>query len=246
MKDLDDLEVVPDLSEILEAMHHETGTLLQPSLESLQRSFAEREAVVLMDGPRPIGFVRFSELLNEDSRRSLNLPDDFPLIYETGSAIILPEYRGRHLYPGLRTKLLSLVADRIKDRELLVLGTTKSPKVIESLDDANELGINFEIVDHLGTPLVSAFTCVCEGDFGTGFQDGEACSKRATTSEMILIQDHDWRALQEAGGKPNGKIPCTLYVSDLELMHEMERRLVGQFGTQQELVNALRGIGHYE
>jgi len=246
MIDNSDLLEMPDLSGILEAMHNERGTLLQPSLESLQRSFAKREAVVLMDGSTPIGYVRFSELLNQDSRDALDLPVDFPLIYETGSAIILPEYRGRHLYPRLRTRLLSLVADRIKNKELLVLGTTKSPKVVESLDDSDELGVGFEIVNHKATSLVSAFTCVCEGDFGTGFQEGENCSKRANNSEIILIQNHDWRALQEIGGKLNGKIPCTLYVSDLELMHDMERRLVDQFETQESLVNKLRGVGHYE
>lgn len=246
MKDLSDLEETPDLSGILEAMHNETGTLLQPSLESLQGSFEKGEAVVLMDGPTPVGFVRFSELLNEESRSALDLPDDFPLIYETGSAIILPEYRGRHLYPGLRTRLLSLVAERIKNRELLVLGTTKSPKVIESLDDANELGLGFEIIDPHDNPMVASFTCVCEGDFGSGFQNGSACFNRATKTEIALVAKHDWKAVQEAGNRSDGKIPCTVYVSDVELMNKMEDRLTILFRSQAELVNELRGIGHYE
>lgn len=246
MKDMDDLEDVPDLSGILDAMHRETGTLLQPSLEALQSSFAKREAVVLMDGPKPIGYVRFSELLNEDSRKALDLPSDFPLIYETGSAIILPEYRGRHLYPGLRTRLLSLAVDRIRNKELLVLGTTKTPKVVESLDDANELGLGFEIVNPHDIPMVASFTCVCEGDFGNGFQNGSDCFNRATKAEIALIEKHDWKAVQEAGNRPDGKIPCTVYVSDLELANQMEDRLTGLFGSQGNLVRELEAIGHYE
>jgi hypothetical protein len=240
---IDSVGKFPDFSELLEAIHHEKGTLLQPSLEDLEESFADRNAVVLEDGNRSIGYVRFSSLLDNTGKAKLGLSDAFPNIYEIGTAIILPEYRGRHLYPKLRNALLSLHKDEMKQGRLLVLGTTKSPKVVMSLSHSKEIGLEFTVTGHDNLPMIEPFTCVCSGDFGNGFQNSPECSKRATETEVVLIQKADWRTLQEQGGKPNGKIPCTLYVSDLELASQMEKELMVKYGSQEKLVEALRENG---
>lgn len=234
---------VPDLSEILDAIHNETDSLLQPSLEAMEDSFARRNAVVLRDGERVVGYVRFTELLNDDVRKKLGLRDDFPEIYESGTAIILSELRGRHLYPRMRNGLLSLRADDIRNKRLLGLGTSRKERVIRSGLHSSEVGIGFEVVDYSSIPMITPFTCGCDGDFGSGFQNGPSCFNRATSSEVILIQQLDFRALQEQTGKPAGKIPCTLYVSDLELAQQMNTELMGIFGSQEALIEARRVAG---
>jgi hypothetical protein len=209
----------------------------------LESSFSDRRAVVLMDGEKTIGYVRLSSLLDISGKNMLGIPDDFPDIAETGTAIIHPDYRGHGYYPKLRTKLQSMFVEEMKEERLLVLGTTKNLRVIESLDDAVEIGLQFTIVGRDEIPMIAPFTCVCEGEFGNGFQNGTSCFQAATQSELIQIGKHNWEDVKKNGGS---KIPCTVYVSDIDLARKMETRLLDQFGSRDEVVNALRSIGYYE
>ncbi len=243
---IETLGYCPDLNRITEAIHREPGTVLDSSLESVVNSFMQMKAVTLMDGAEAVGYVRYTPLLDGDKKRQLGLRDDFPDIDETGTAIILREYRGHHYYPRLRTALLSLRAQDMKDGKVLILGTTKSPKIIESLDDSNALGLEFDVVDFMEVENVSAHTCVCEGDFGNGFQNGINCPNRATNEDLIQIARHDWQGLQKRGRMIDGKIPCTLYLSNARLARSLNDEVREQFGSLDNLIKALKDVGHYE
>lgn len=243
---IDSLGYVPDLYRVLDAIHHEPKTLLQPSLESLENSFRRGKAVVLMDGDDALGYVRFSPLLDPEKKERLGLPENFPDIDETGTAIIVPDHRGNKYYPKMRTELIKMAVDDIRERRLFVLGTTKNPRVIESLDDAvDKTGIEFEIVNRHEIPMIAPFTCVCEGDFGNGFQNGTECHQAPTDLQLVQIETHElWK--NRIREDENGKIPCTIYVSSLDLAREMERELMDRFGSQEALIDALLANGHYE
>lgn len=240
---IDTLGYVPDLNEVLDAIHHEPKTLLQPTLVSMEASFRDGKAVALMKDNEAVGYVRFTPLLDAEKKENLDLPERIPEIYETGTAIILRSERGNKYYPKMRTELIKMAADDIKKGKILVLGTTKNPRVVESLDDAiNHTGISFRIVQRNLYSSVMAHTCVCEGSFGNGYQFGTSCHKEPTVQQLIQITNHKWDEVV----KEDGEIPCTIYVSDLELARRTEAELLELFGTRQAVVDALKGQGQYD
>jgi hypothetical protein len=241
---IDNVRHFPDLNGVIDSIHHETGTLLQPSIESLENSFADRKAVVLLDQERAVGYVRLSSLLDADKKEAIGLPGDFPDITETGSAIIHPKLRGHGYYPKMRTELLSMFSEEMREGKMLILGTTKNPRVIESLDDSvDRTGMEFQIVSRHEIPMIAPFTCVCQGEFGRGFQEGASCHQEPTPNQLVQITEHKWEDVRKNG---NGKIPCTLYVSDLDLANEMGIFLYSHYGSQENLVEALKMVGQYE
>jgi hypothetical protein len=240
----------PDFTEILEAMKMEKGVLLQPTLKSLVESYEAGLACALIDGERPVGYVRFSPLLEVNLKDKLALDDNIPDIYEIGSAIILPDHRGKGYYPRLRNGLLNLVADKVNNKELLVIGTTKSIKVIEVLEHATDLGINFSLSRHGEYPGIQCLTCVCKPDFGYGVQhDIFVCPKTITESELAALQnipDYQTHKKEVDSLSTNGQIPCVLYISDKDLARRTSDVLISKLGSIKKFVKELKGQNYYE
>lgn len=230
----------PDLRSIHAVINHEQN-LLHATLPSLEESFNHGLAVALVSesSTEAVGFVRFTPLLGEDLKQKLEL-SDVPSIWEIGSAAIAPYYRGRGLYAPLRNDLLATVAQEIRDRQLLVLGTTKSIAVIKVLDDAKDLGIEFHKCVHTDFPMIAPFTCICTPDFGCGFQLAEECPVRVTQQQLLNLN------LIAQKSNDGTKIPCVMYVSDKDLAESIDRRLMIKFGAQRNLVSALKERGHYD
>lgn len=240
--------VRPNLSEIHQAILEEIDNLLPTSLESLQKSFDASLATVLIDGDKAFGFLRFSPLLTETLKRKIGLETDFPDILEIGSAVILKDgnYRGKGYYPQLRNHLLESVVERVRQKKLLVLGTTKSIIVYKVLSKAKDLGIEFYPSVHTEFPMIAPFTCVCKPDFGSGFQLSTGCSKRVKAEQL-----KDLESLAKIS--PSGiNIPCIMYVSDRILANDMSAYLKAIFATfnkdnpQQGLVERLKALKYYE
>jgi hypothetical protein len=236
---------LPNLSEVFSAIQQKKDVLLQPTLESMQASYKKGLASVLLDGERTVGYVRFSTLLDDDLKTKLNLESSVPNVYEIGTAIILPEYRGNGFYPQLRNNLLSLVEDQMKTGELLVIGTTKSVRVAEVMKEARKMGINFSITRPGEYPGIQCLTCVCKPDFGVGVQfDVYECPKTMEEGKLINL-----RNIAELDGKthhreilqfsPDGKIDCVMYVSDVNLAQRTSDKLIGVFGSKQNFVKAI-------
>lgn len=220
--------------------------LLHPSLSELEESFDRGLAVALVsqDSNEAVGFVRFSPLLEDELKDGLGL-NNFPSIWEIGTAVILPQFRGRGWYAPLRKELLVTVSQDIKEGRLLVLGTTKSIAIIKVLKETKDLGIDFYKCVHTDFPMIVPFTCVCRPDFGCGFQLTEECPVRVTQQQLLNL---DSIAQKSDDGT---KIPCVMYVSDKSLAERIDKDLMVKFGNagsspQQNLVRVLKERSYYD
>ncbi len=197
-----------DFRSIYAGITQETSTMLVPKMGDLEESYRSGKAAIITDEENVVGYVRFSPLLDDNLANKLGLPDSFPNISEIGTGIIDPAHRGRGLYKLLRGSLLESHADQIIDGRLLVIGTTKTMAILNTLHHATDLGMHFEAFHHQEFPMIAPFTCVCEGDFGQGYQHGvNACTKRVR-SELIPLQQN-LHMLEPH----DGKIECCMYVS---------------------------------
>ena len=125
-------------------------------------------------------------------------------------------------------------------------------KVLHTLHHAQEeLGIEGVILRHTSMPFTAAFTCVCIGNFGCGFQGGiDACPKRIKPEEFPgtnapngFIDQQDMESIAKIhdlnGG--TGKIPCVMYLQGKkDAILGLEARLKEQFGTPENLIAQLR------
>lgn len=237
---------IPDLREIHSVMRHEKN-MLHPPIGEIVRSFADGLACVLVDGEgskeRAVGYYRFIPLMDGGLKERLGLPIDFPDIWEMGSAVILPEYRGHHLARLLSDTLLGSQAARIRNHELLILGTTKTIKVVRIHEHALRGGsdeLSFHICRHTDFSNIAALTCVCEGPMGTGMHLDYECSRRADTGAVESIRRSELSELPAARGPD---IACVMYVSSRELAESINRRLGAQFDGL--FASKLKEIGYY-
>jgi len=239
----------PELEEILEAMKQEKGVLLQPSLKSLSVSYENKQACVLMDKERPVGYVRFSPLLDPQLKDKVGLSQEVPDVYEIGSAIILPDHRGKGYYSRLRNSLLRLGLERMEKGKLMVIGTTKNIRVAEVLPKAIDLGIDFYASTHGEFPGVQCLTCVCNPNFGEGVQYRFDCPKGIDQESLIqlkLISDWETHRKEVTQFSPDGKIPCVMYVSDKSLAQKTSDMLLAAFGSKELLAKTLMKVDYYE
>lgn len=234
---------MPDLYSLHELMQKESGMLLPTTIDSLRASYDAGLAAVLVNlEGEPVGFARFSVLLDDRKKEALGLPESFPDILEFGSAFIHPDYRGG-VYGAFKNEVLQLVIKGIKQRKVLVLGTTKWFPVIQATLHAREIGVNFSQIVHTDLDMLAPFTCTCNPDFGSGFHRGPECFQRINHDEL--------NNLSIVASERRGKIPCTMSVSDISLAREMNASLqqhfqkINSLNPQSELVNALLREGHY-
>lgn len=213
--------------------------LLHPSTNDLAVSFNAAEAVIAIDSisGTPFGYVRLEPLVTERLKSLLELPANFPALFEAGTMYIDPDarYRGHGHLRKMCATILEESRDEIDNGKMLIIGTTKDVRVLKALDDGDIL--NFTACHHNSFPLLSAFTCVCSGDFGKGYQYGEeACQQRLPDSlnrESIGI-----RELPVVNGTP--EIPCTMFVNSLETARAAENMLERHFGSLGSPLKSLR------
>jgi len=226
--------------------------LLHPSLADLQESFEAGLAVAqteeVDDGQVAIGYSRVIPLLSREQITALDLPVDFPDIYELGTVFVLPEYRGQRIAEGLQRQLIRRFKQQLDQNEILILGTTKTRKVLHQLDKLADEGVEFYHSRHTEFPHLAPVTCVCEPDFGSGFQFGTECPQRITETEMetihqtlprngvILLRDVD-------------KIPCTMFVSNRDLAARVDTTIAQAYGqdasAQEAFVNRLVELNYF-
>lgn len=230
-----------DLKPIYQAINVEKS-LLHPTLEKLQESYAQGLSVVMSDdSDQIIGHVRLTPLLDDELKLKLGLSQEFPRIWEVGSAIIKKEFRGRGYYAPLRNALVERYIEDIEVKRLLILGTTKTVTVLKSLPKAEEIGAFLQPCHHLDAPMVAAFTCVCKGKFGQGFQFSVNCPSRISKDKIPINGNLDSISRSE-----DGSTPCVMYTSSPDLSLHMNISLMNSFGSSDNLVKSLENAGHYQ
>lgn len=240
----------------------EKASMLKATPKSLEQSYKGGMSTVVMDMETnmPVGHIRFSPLTTPDLRKKLNLVQSLPNLWEIGTGIIdgSDGYRGKGLYRMVRNEHIARFQDKLNDGSLIALGTTKSLRILKTLLHAQEkYNVQGVILRHTDLPFIAAFTCVCKGDFGQGYQCGvDACGERIKPEQLPVtihpnsfsrgsIDQTDTKSIS-AIGKMNGNsdvIPCTMYVQGKkDAILNMENCLRNQFGTPENLVDMLRQV----
>lgn len=258
----DNLGHEPDLAPVQRAIEKEKA-MLHPSLEELQQSWRDGLTVIAIVNGEVVGHLRLCKLLDGPLKQRLNLPKDFPEIWETGSGWVHPDYRDTGgIFTQMRYMLLDSQINEIKSKRLLVLGTTKHIAVIKGVrTSAERLGLEFEFVRHLKYPFVAAFTCVCTGELGTGMHSELECPQRTSEDQLVdTLRRADAKRAINGNGNGNsgsqlpvvsnndGWIMCSMYVSDKELAQSIDNQLraLPEFGGDpMRMSGKLRSMGYY-
>lgn len=228
-----------------EAVQQYPDSMLPVTSEALRESFEKDMAVALVDREtrKVMGGSRLIPLLDNGLREKIGLDRDFPQIWEMGSVIIVddPKARGNGFSFKLNKALLDSVRQRTDSGELLIIGTTKTLFLIRTLLKEN-IGLNFSISSHDEYPMIAPLTCVCKGEMGQGFQESNNCSARIKPEQAANLLNSACK---------DGKIPCTLFVSDRELAQKIEEGLKTRFSKdnlldpQKAETDLLRNMGYY-
>lgn len=241
----------------IHASIQEEGALLHPSLETMEESFAAGLASVYTEDVAgrkvAVGYSRLIPLLAPEQVAELGLPREFPAIAELGTVFVAPLFRGRGIAENLYRELFARFSEPLVEGRLLVLGTTKTAKVLHQLAKLQDMGLNFHAGSHTEFPHLAPVTCVCVPDFGYGFQFGVECPARITESDAQVVRDCTKRQeiILLSDVKRNGdrgKIPCTMFVSDRNLAHQTDRMIADAYGgreAQQTFVERLAAIDYY-
>lgn len=245
-----DTAAVVDLTEIHRAILNDAH-MRHPPLEELQRSYADGNAAVAMDGDRPFAFVRLVERLHAGLYGAVGLPQELPTVYEIGAGFVLQGYRGRGHYTPLRNYLLGAHGRAISNGSELVVGITNNVQVLNAVKQAGGIGISFgsgSIFDfHVSYQMVSQFFCNCspqEGDNTAVMFTLPGCTRDGTSEREETPMEWD----------PNGTMPFyTVYWSNTRLMAGLNGAMESHFGDGTSetrsrvasLRSALRGIGYY-
>lgn len=229
-----------------EAIGNYPNDMLPVSKDQLQRSFDSGMAAVLINSEDKVvvGGARFTPLLDQKKKEELGLSDlQLPDIWEMGSIVSMGKARGNGFSRSLNEKLLESVRERIERGELLILGTTKTIFLANTLLKIDlGTGGKFSLLSQDELRMIAPLTCVCEKPLGTGFQISPNCEYR-------IRPDQDPTSL---GNNLIGKIPCTLFISNIDLARRTDGVLKERFSKvnpsnpQGALVAALKGIGYYK
>lgn len=235
-------------------MGREKNSILPVTPAEIMNSFNTGLSTILIEQRtrKAIGHIRFSPLITPMLKDQLSLPSEMPLLWEIGSGYIDNEHRKQGLYTVLRNEHIGRFKDELTSGSHVFLGTTKTLRVLHALRHAQErYGIEGVILPHTQLPFIAAFTCVCKGDFGQGYQCGvDACGVRIKQEQFPmgkstngLLDQMDVKSIDEIkdlnGGE--GTIPCTMYIQGNKgVILKMEEELKKQFGTPEDLVVQLR------
>lgn len=247
---------------LAQGMSREKSSILPVTANDIVESFNAGLSTVLLEQEtgKAVGHIRFSPLITPMLKDQLSLPPTMPLLMEIGTGYIAKEHRGNGLYTLLRNEHIGRFKDELASGSHVFLGTTKTLRVLHALRHAQErYGIEGVILPHTQLPFIAAFTCVCKGDFGNGYQCGvDACGNRIKQEQFPmgksingLLDQMDVKSIDEIkdlnGGE--GTIPCTMYIQGNKgTIIKMEEELKKQFGTPENLVAQLRqpNVDYYE
>lgn len=201
-------------------------TLLHPSPEILAQSYRDGYAVAALQPgtSQIIGYARLEPTIGEPVRRALGLSAAFPNVMEAGTMFVDPDpaHRGNGHLPALLKTLFGAYSREIASGELLVLGTAKTVRVFQSLDDIE--AAKFDAMHPHDLKFLAALTCLCTGNFGQGYQYGvDACPNRIGDDALgrtDLMQELTSRA---KGASP--KTPCAMFVSSRSVAAEANAEL---------------------
>lgn len=243
-------------SRLVAGMGREKTSILPVTTAGIAKSYAEGMSSVMVEKKtgNAIAHIRFSPLITPQLREQLQLSPGLPMLWEIGSGYVEKEHRREGLYNVLRNEHVGRFKEELTTGSHIFLGTTKSIRVLHALRHAQEEHhIEGVILPHSSLPFIAAFTCVCKGDFGQGYQCGvDACGERIKPEQFPmsksingLLDQMDVKSIDEIkdlnGGE--GKIPCTMYVQGkIETVLKMEEDLRNQFGTPENLVEKLRQV----
>jgi len=237
---------------VVQGIAGEAARVLQVTAADLEMSFNNAMSAVIgrndhlpRKAVKALGHVRFSPLLDPRLMEKLGV-EDCPQIWEMGTGFMDPNtLRGKGLYGPLRNVLLKMHLEQINSGQVLIIGTTKTKAVLNVLKEAMAVELGAFYANHLAIPYISAFTCVCEGNFGQGFQHGiNACGKRTDQSAAppaVFFNAQEQMQINQIIPDQTGIIPCYLYAyGKPEAALRIDDRLRQKFGSVDALVNRLR------
>lgn len=194
--------LVVQVSETIEQDREEhPGVMLPQNPEELLAQFRAGRSSVIMDRGNP----EF-KLIAHGTIWSLCEVGGISL-QEIGSVIVLPEYRGR--------KISELIVRSLLERcgpDTLLIATTKDIRMVRALRRHGLMPVYYEQY-----PAVCQATCVCNS-----LREGRCGFRRLPqqNSEEVL------KRVFASGERVLDTITeCTLFISDLELAEEFERKV---------------------
>ena len=233
-----------DFGRINGLVEHEPGTMLQSSPDILRHSYERGLAAILRIDGEEAGYARLIPLLDDQLRERLGLAATGVNIYELGTVVVKPEYRGMGFSEEI---VFPLLEDNSQSN--LIISTTKSLALANALVKVSvENGLDYAFPQYFDYPGISALTCVCNPPFGGGLQHGGHCGLRVTAGNEYLpiLNDPDRRGEISRRLIEGEKLGCcVLYVSDRALADRLEAELMAGVGGQQDLIGVLRSNGHY-
>ncbi len=220
--------------------------ILQVGEEQLRQSYINGLAVVLLIDGHEEGYMRYSPLLDATLGQKLGLPMGFPEIYEMGTSVVAPHYRGKRLSELMRKECMRIKLDDIYSDKLLVLGTTKNQRSVNSIRHiCGEFGIDFQFACHSAYGFIAPLTCVCSQPLGMGFQHAPDCSERIHKDAPILstlnkprVQGSSWVVLPE-------HFECVMWISSGRLALQINTGFEEHFGSQSAFVEQLKSLNYY-
>ncbi len=230
---------IVEMANIVRAINDES-TMLQTTEEDMQRSYAQRMSVVMLDGQQVIGHTRYIPLLDQTLKNALGLPEQFPQIWEIGGVITHPDYRGNGYNKHLWQHLAQLYRSDLDQGQLLALGTTKHIGILQVLPKLDQIGLDFRACHHFEFPMVSPFTCICSGSFGQGFHITDHCQSRIGREHGEALKNR-----AAVPHQPDGLMKCSMFVSSLPLAEQVNQDLQRYFGNPYNLVQSLRQFNYF-
>ncbi len=173
-----------------------------------------------------------------------------PEIWEMGTGVMIPEYRGTGVNNLLRLYLYDHYISEMRKGNILVIGTTKTPELRSVLDrlsieygDNQEKGFktDFKFCNREKFPHIAPFTCVCTPDFGTGYQYGDVCPAANTTIEGF----QQGKSIAILPSETKANIPCTMFVSSTELAQQTDNMIANSYKERRNLANNLIKLNYY-
>lgn len=229
----------------LAAQSQAEENVLPVSESVLEASFEQDMSAIFVAGNRAVGHVRFLPLIDQQLHADLGLSDSVPQIWEMGTGLMLPEYRGQGINIVLRHALVTRYQQDMAAGTVLAIATTKTPELRSLVDKMSHLFDNpsdryptdFRFANRENLPFIAPFTCVCTPDFGSGYQFGTECAQ----AEPVTQRTVDFRRGVELPiiGQQKQKLACTVFVSSTSLARHTDSQLAAQFNTQANLVRSL-------
>jgi GNAT superfamily N-acetyltransferase len=207
-------------------MHPSIETIVN-SVRDIENNFNTGRAVFYIDNEtgEAVGYCRMIESIAQELVQQLGLNGLLPEIFELGTVFVNPAFRGRGLSTALVNGIAQLNLEAFRNRQKLLIGTTTSLTMLNSLRPVNRFGIQFYTGNTSAVDYIEAVTCMCNPDEplgGTGTHISDSCSKRSTIFQKDeLIPVHQAENVAGITADKN----CKLFLSDLNVANRANNLL---------------------